>query len=255
MSLFDRLKPTKDESPPIIIIYGVDGIGKSTLAAEAKDVVYLGTPGEHPPSDVDIEGDDIRDFRDIKDALLDLLELDHPFKWVIVDSLDGLEPMVWEETCDIHNKPNIEAFGFGKGYAAADEPWIEIVDIMLDLKKAGIGIIILAHPSIERFDSPMTEPYNRYTIKIHKRANAIVRERADIVAFMNHKVKIEETKISRDKSVSHAKGNARMIFLTGSPSFDAKNRYSMPDYIEYKKGKGFEEMSKYFPAPTGKKGN
>lgn len=255
MALLDELSDDADDRPPFIVIYGVDGIGKTTLATEAPDAVYLHTRGENPPSDVKIPKAEITDYVKLKDFLLDLIEEPHDFKNVIMDSVDGIEPMVWDETCYIENKPNIEAFGFGRGYVAADDQWNEIIKLIMELKDLGIGVILLAHPSIERFDSPISEPYNRYTIKIHKRANAMIREEADIVAFMNHRVKVENVEISRGKSVSHAEGKARDIYLTGTPAYDAKNRYSMPDSIQYKKGKGWDALSKFFPAATGKRRN
>lgn len=253
MSLFDRLDDEGDLTPPIIVIYGVDGIGKTTLATEAEDAVYLHTRGENLPSGLKTPKVRLNDFRDIRDYLEDLLYDEHDFKWVILDALDGMEPLVWEEVCYEHNKKSMEEFGFGKGYLFADEFWGEILDLLVKLKEEGIGVIVLAHPSIELFQSPITEPYNRYTIKIHKRANALIREAADIVAFMNHRVSVKEVEVTRGKKVSHAEGKARMIYLTGEAAWDAKNRYSMPDKLEYKKGKGFEELQSYFPRPTGKK--
>lgn len=253
MSILDRLDEDGDNTPPIITLYGVDGIGKTTLAAEAEGAVYLHTRGENLPSGLKIPKARINDYLELKYALEDLLEDDHDFKWVILDALDGIEPLVWDEVCIEHNKKGMEDFGFGKGYLFADEFWKEILDLLVELKESGIGVIILAHPTIELFQSPTSEPYNRYTIKIHKRANALFREAADIVAFMNHSVSIKETEVSRGKKVSHAEGKRRMIYLSGEAAWDAKNRYSMPDKLEYKKGKGFEELQSYFPKPAGKK--
>ena len=54
------------------------------------------------------------------------------------------------------------------------------------------------------------------------------------------------------KTVTHAEGGKeRQIHLTEGPGFVAKNRYSMPDAVVYKKGRGYGELSKYFPPPRG----
>jgi hypothetical protein len=43
----------------------------------------------------------------------------------------------------------------------------------------GMGVVIAAHSEIKRFDSPDTEPYDRYQPKLHKGASAIVQEAMD----------------------------------------------------------------------------
>jgi hypothetical protein len=251
MSILDNLKSQESDDPPIILLYGVDGIGKSTLAAEFPDAVYLRTKGERVPKGVNIPGMEITSFIKMEDTLDALLKDDHKFKWVIIDSLDGFEPLVWDETCYRINKKSIEELGYGKGYVEADEEWGAFSDLVFELQAAGIGVLILAHPAIERFESPMSEPYNRFTIKIHKRANAIMRERADIVAFMNWKVQMKSTEERGGRKASHAEGKEREILVTGSPSFDAKNRYAMPNSITYRLGDGYKKLSEHFPPAKG----
>lgn len=252
MSVFDRARKQVDETPPIILGYGVDGVGKTTFACDFPDAFYLGTPGERVPVGSDVTGDEVRSFLEMIEAMEDFLYEKHDYKWLIMDSLDGFEPQVWEETCYRINKESIEKLGYGKGYVEADTEWHRYLDLCGKLKQAGVGVIQLAHPEIVRFDSPMTEPYNQYTIKLHKRANALVREKADIVTFMNYRVDIKETEISRDKKVSHAEGGKdRVLYFNGSPAYVAKNRYGMPDSVRFKMGKGYDSVCEFFPPATG----
>lgn len=258
-----NLKSTKAESdtrPPITLIYGVDGIGKSSLAAEFPDAIYLPTLGETPPSDVDLAtpDDPIESWDDLKGIITDLLVDDHPFKTVIIDALDGLEPFVHAETCarigaaSIDDNSQNSVTSYGRGYVEADSEWIEFMGACKALTLRGIAVVLIAHPEIKRFDSPVTDPYDRYGIKIHKRAAAIVRERSDIVAFMNYRVTMKSKEVAPKKTVAHAEGGKeRQIHLTEGAGFVAKNRYNMPDSITYKKGDGYAALQAYFPAPTG----
>lgn len=251
MAGIDRFKKKVSIDPPVIVGYGVDGIGKTSLACEFPDAVYLNTKGERLPSDVSIPSEQIVDFPQYLAALDDLIDERHDFKWVITDSADGLEPLVWEETCWRNEWKSIEQPGFGKGYVEADQDWKKIFDRWDLLVRAGVGVIVLAHPVVERFESPMTDPYTLYTIKLQKRANALLREKADIVVFMNYRVSIKEKQVGQNKTIAHAEGKSRAMYFNGSPAYNAKNRYSMPDEIIYNKGKGYDTLSKYFPPALG----
>ena len=250
MSVFDRLKTTKNDNPPVSLLYGVDGVGKTSLAAEwPGPILYLPTEGERPPSDVELTTPGtVESFHGLLDIFGELLDSEHDFKTVIVDSLDGLEPLVWGATCQRLGVDTIEAPGYGRGYIEADAEWKDYLGGVSALSRAGIYVVQLAHPEIARFDSPTTDPYSRYTIKLHKRANALVREQADIVAFMNYRVSLKEKEVGFNKKVSHAEGgNERLVHFNEKAGFSAKNRYSMPDSVPYRKGQGFAEWAKYLP--------
>lgn len=244
-----KLNSTKRNDPPVILLYGVDGIGKTSLAAEFPDPIYLATEGERPPSDVEMATPGtIGSLDDLADIFDELLKGEHEFKTVIIDSLDGLEPVVWRTTCARLGLNSIEEAGFGRGYVEADNEWNWLIGKLGELARAGMYIVMLAHPEIVRFDSPVTDPYSRYQPKLHKRANALVREKSDVVAFMNYRVSIKEKEVARQTKVAHAEGGKeRQVHFNEAAGFNAKNRYSMPDSVVYRKGQGFTEVSKYWP--------
>lgn len=252
-----NLKTTKSDNPPRMVIYGVDGVGKTTLAAGAPGpALYLPTEGETPPSDVELTTPGtIESFAALLDIFGELLTTDHDFKSVIIDSLDGLEGLVWQATCARLGINSIEEAGYGKGYIEADSEWRDYLSAVSALSRSGIYVIQIAHPEIVRFDSPTSDPYSRYGIKLHKRANALVREQADVVAFINYRISLKEKEVGFNKKVSHAEGgNERLVHLNEKAGFTAKNRYSMPDSVPFRKGQGFAELAKYFPvAGDGKK--
>src|SRR5690606_25444199 len=197
------LKSSKSTKPPIVLIYGVDGIGKTTLAAEWPAPIYLHTAGEETPSDVDLPTPGtIESYEALLDVFGELLTEVHEFQTVIIDSLDGLENLVWDATCGRLGVSSIEEPGYGRGYVEADTEWREFLGATAALKANGINVVMLAHPEIIRFDSPVTDPYSRYTIKLHKRANALVREQADIVGFMNYRVSLKEKEVGHKKTVT-----------------------------------------------------
>ena len=253
------LKSSKSNNPPITILYGVDGIGKSSLAAEWPDPVYLPTAGERPPNDVDIPTPgEITSFSDLLDIMGELITEEHGHKTVIIDSLDGLEPLVNAVTCARIGATSIDSndkgspAAFGRGIVETEVEWGEFMSGCRALTERGIAVVLIAHPEIKRFDSPVTDPYDRYQLKVNKRAAALVREQSDIVAFLNYRISIKTKEVAPKKEISHAEGGKeRQIHLSEGPGFVAKNRYSTPDVIVYRKGDGYAQLAKYFPAPTG----
>jgi len=255
------LRSTKAESdvrPPITLIYGVDGVGKTSLAAEFPDAIYLATAGENPPNDVDLPKVDIDSFDTLRTWIGDLIGDDHPFKTVIIDSLDGIEPLVQAETCRRIGAQSIDSneqgspTSYGRGFVEADVEWGDFMGACMALTQRGIAVVLIAHPEIKRFDSPVSDPYDRYGVKLQKRAAALVREKSDIVAFMNYRVSLKSKEVGIKKSVTHAEGGKeRQVHLTEGAGFVAKNRYSMPDAVTYKKGDGYAALQKFFPEPRG----
>jgi hypothetical protein len=244
------LKSTKTNHPPKILLYGVDGVGKTSLAAEFPSAVYLPTEGETPPSDVELQTPGtIESYESLLDVFGELLDGDHEFGSVIIDSLDGLEGLVWGATCRRLGINSIEEAGYGKGYIEADTEWKEYLQATSALARAGLFVVQLAHPEIVRFDSPTSDPYSRYSPKLHKRANALVREQSDIVAFMNYRISLKTADAGFNKKVTHAEGgNERLVHLNEKAGFVAKNRFSMPDSFIYKKGSGFAKFAEYLPS-------
>lgn len=261
-----NLRSSTSVFPPVVLLYGVDGVGKTTLAAEFPDPIYLSTSGERTPEGIDLptlsdeEGNakHIESWAELKEIVTELLSEDHSFKTVIFDSLDGLEPVINAETCarigadSIGSNDKGSPAAFGQGDVQADVEWGEFMDACAALTHRGIAVVMLAHPEVKRFDSPITDPYDRYQVKLRKRAAALVRERSDIVAFVNYRVSLKSKEVGIKKEVTHAEGGKeRQIHLTEGAGFVAKNRYSMPDAITYRKGQGYSDLAKFFPAPTG----
>ena len=247
------LNSTKSTLPPITLLYGVDGVGKTSLAAEWPDPVYLHTEGEEPPNDVELATPGtLESYEELLGLIGELVTEDHDRKTLILDSLDGLEPLFWAATCERLKVSSIEEPGYGRGYVEADKEWQDFLGGLMALKQRGIAVVMLAHPEIVRFDSPISDPYSRYGIKLHKRASALVREKADIVGFINYRTTLKEKEVGPKKKVTHGEGGGdRQIHLEERPGFIAKNRYNMPPNVAYKKGQGYADLQKFFPAPTG----
>lgn len=233
--------------PPRVLIYGVEGVGKTNFAASAPKPVFLRT--EKDETNANTIGWSISSFDDAIEAMGVLYNEAHEFETVVTDSLDWLEPLIWEQVCKDNDVKSIEDIGYGKGYVQALVYWGRFIEGMNALRdERNMTIIWLAHSTIKRFDAPDTDPYDRFQVKLHERASAKIREVCDIVGFANYHVAITKTEVGFDKKVARGTGaGIRYLHLEERPAFQAKNRYDLPAKIKLPKDSGWTELVQHFP--------
>jgi len=226
------LKSSTSLSPPRLLGYGVAGVGKTTFATSADKPVVV--PTEDGLGKIKVPHFPLaRSFDDVMEALAALYSEPHDFKTVVVDSIDWLEPLVWQRACKDNGWRSIEEPGYGRGYVAALDLWRQYLDGLNALRdERGMTVIQLAHADIKRFDSPEHEPYDRYVIKLHARASALLQEHSDAVLFANYRISTIKSDVGFNKKVTRALGSGeRVLYTAERPAFLAKNRYGLPDML------------------------
>jgi hypothetical protein len=227
--------------PQKIVVIGVQGIGKTTFGATFQNAVLL--PVEDGASAVDVNAFPLAtSYQAVIDTITALHE-DHPYKTLVVDSLDWLEPLMWAETCREHEAESIERVlkGYGKGYLEADKYWRVIMGGFDSLRaNKGMHIVLLAHSEVKTVTPPESDSYDRYQMRLHKRALALWNEWAEVVGFLTYKVAItkEDKGFGRDRARATGSGD-RMIYTSERPAWDAKNRWGLPDEIFIGKDKTY----------------
>ena len=216
-------------SSPRLMVYGVEGIGKSTFAAGAPDPIFILT--EDGLGSLDVEHFPIaHSLADVMEAIGSLYTEEHPYKTVVLDSLDWLEAIIHRE---MEEKYDAKDLAYGKGAMIAAQQWREVLDGLNALRNdKQMIVILLAHNTIKRFDSPEVEPFDRYQPKLQERSSAVVREWADAVMFANYKTIVKKDDVGFNKTVARGiSSGERMLFTTERPAYMAKNRYNLPDSI------------------------
>jgi hypothetical protein len=245
------LKRAAAPKPPIALVYGVGGVGKTTLAADAPNPVFLCIEDGLTVDRPHWTPDQLRTFDDVMAALGTLYTEAHDFRTLVVDSVDWLEPIVWAAACRANGWANIEQPGYGKGYAAAVDIWRQYLDGLNALRnERGMTVLQIAHSDIKRFDSPEHEPYDRYQIKLHRGSSALLIEHADLVAFLNYRVSTVKSDAGFNKKVVRGVGGGdRVLYTAERPAFIAKNRYpAMPDVIPLPDGNPWSAVAPFIPA-------
>jgi hypothetical protein len=235
MSVLESIVTTVALLAPRLLIYGREGVGKTTMAAT--------TPG---PIIVDLEGGLGRNvcphfpqpscYQEVVTALKALLSDPHDFQTVVLDSLDWMERLIWEELCKAYGVSSIEKVdgGYGKGYVHALTYWREIIDLLTKLRsRRNMMVIMLAHAKVERFEDPEAPAYDRYSPRLNKHASALLSEWSDAVLFATTKfvTRTETGAFNRTRTQAAPvgkDGGERILRCIGGPACIAKNRYDLP---------------------------
>ena len=224
--------------PPRLMVYGTEGIGKSTLASRAPDPIFVQT--EDGLGQVDSHKLPLaKTFQDVLDALAELHAEKHDYHTVVIDSLDWLERLIWDSLCKQYGVTSIEKVdgGYGKGYVHAITCWRRVIDSLTLLRdERNMMILLIAHAKIERFEDPEETAYDRYSPRLHRQAAALMTEWCDAVLFANWKMVVRTESgafnRSRAKAVTiGANGEERILRCNGGPACIAKNRYGLPSEL------------------------
>jgi len=221
MSLLSQITCGKRPAPRRCMIHGVQGVGKSTWAATSDHPVFIQT--EDGLGEIDCAKFPVtRSFADVMAALTELRSEPHDFRTVVVDSLDWLERLIWQEVCVRKNVKNIEDIGFQKGYVFALDEWRMVIDALDALRRdRGLAIILIAHTKIEKFQTPEDSAFDRFSPRLHKLAAAVVMEWCDEVLFATYSTTTDPKKVKNVEPV-------RVMRTSEGPTHVAKNRIKMP---------------------------
>lgn len=218
----------KLEAPVRVVLYGVEGIGKSTFAANAPFPIFIGAEDGTAQLDV-VRFPSPESWEEILEAVRTLTNDAHEHKTAVIDTIDWAEPLLWDYLRKRDGHPNIEAYGYGKGYQAALDEWRVLLAALDRLRKAkGMNIVLVAHSWVKPYKNPQGEDYDRYELKLHTKAGGLIKEWADCVLFANYETYAQKEKGKRVKGVSTG---ARLVYTHHEAAYDAKNRYDLPEFL------------------------
>jgi hypothetical protein len=216
---------------PKIVIYGPPKIGKSTFAATAPDAIGILT--EEGLDNIDVAAFPLaKSFEDVHAAINTLRTEKHEFQTVFLDSLDWMEPLILAKVCRENNVDNIEKIGYGKGYIMADDMWRKTFEALDNLRnERNMTVVCIAHEQINKVRNPtLSEDYDAYSLKLNKRAVAIISEWADVIGFCAHEVMTRQVDSGfNNKETKAITTGQRKLHVNPHPAYVAGNRYGMAD--------------------------
>jgi len=240
MSQFQLSKGKKQE-PEFMVIYGVEGIGKTTFATDSGSPVIIDVEGGSAEIDTTrIEAKDLKTLDSVI-AAIKQVQAEESFETIVIDSLSKVEELIWNATCkrkSVNGKTykSIEDFGYKQGYIFCLDEWDLFLKACEEARENGKNVILIGHSKTKRFDDPtLVEGYTRYEIDIHEKASARIRKYVKAILFANYKTHVKDGK--------GLDSGERFIYTERRPGHDAKNRYDLP-YSIILNWKAYQETKK-----------
>lgn len=223
--------------PLKVVVYGPEGIGKTTFASMAPDPLFIDTEGSTARMDV-------KRFPAPSSLTMLLEEIRYAAqtpglcKTLVLDTADWAERMCRDDVCAKYNVTGIEDFGYGKGFTFSYEAFGKILNSLDEVISSGIHVIVNAHAAMRKFEQPdETGSYDRWELKLQNSQKCsiagMVKEWADMVLFANYETYVVQTQDKKNK----AQGGRRVMYTTHHPCWDAKNRFGLLDKLPFEFGK------------------
>lgn len=218
-----------------VVVYGPEGIGKSTFASHFPDPVFIDTEGS--TKDMDVSRFEKPSSWTMLMEQIRYVKMNPSIcRTLVIDTADWAEQMCVADVCARYGKKGVEDFGYGNGYVYAKEEFGRFLNALEEVVDAGVNVVLTAHAQMRKFEQPdELGSYDRWEMKLGKKTSSqttpIVKEWADMVLFVNYKTWSVATDDKGKKR--KAQGGARVMYTSHHPCWDAKNRYGLPEEVPF----------------------
>jgi hypothetical protein len=180
------------------------------------------------------------------EALECLCKDKHDYATVVIDSADWLEKLIFKQVAENHKVNSIDEIGFGKGFGFAVDLWHYILGKLDELRNAkNMGVILLAHSQVKRFDDPLTDSYDRYILDMHKGGASLLSEWCDLLMFCNYRVSTVKSDVGFNQKKTRAVGiGERFLHTQERPGWVAKSRWPIKETMSLDYEVFSEELKK-----------
>lgn len=218
-----------------VVIYGPEGIGKSTFASKFPDPVFIDVEDSTKHMDVNRTDPKPSSWTMLLEQVRYFKANPHLLGTLVIDTADWAEILCINEICSKSQKSGIEDFGYGKGYVYLAEEFGRLLNLLNELVELKINVVFPAHAQMRKFEQPdEMGAYDRWEMKLQKKTAPLLREWADMVLFANYKtyvVNVDGQGVQKGKN--KAQGGKRVMYTTHHNCWDAKNRHDLPEELDF----------------------
>lgn len=238
-TLLSRVVKGQSIGPFVGIFYGPPGVGKTTFGSTAPNPVFLQTE-----DGANVVGADRLPVAGSYDETIEYLDAlineEHSYNTLVIDSLDHLEPHIETKVLTTHKTDKgqyverINDYGFGNGQGYMKDYWRDFFARIFELRaKRTMQTILIAHSEQKKHNVPdLPDPYDRWTLKLMKCSTELCVEYSDIIGFCTYETVTRkvDTGFGGVTVKGHTTGK-RLLKLHDNAAFLAKSRYPVPAEI------------------------
>lgn len=226
-----------EKTPIKICIYGAEGVGKTSLAAQMPEPLFIDTEGG--TSRLNVRRIKCTAWEDLIAIIKEVVSTPTVCKTLVIDTADWAESLCVDFVCNKYRKANIEDFGYGKGYTYLAEEFGEFLKLLNKLVDVGINPVVIAHGKPRKYELPEEQgQFDRWEMKLSKQVAPLIKEWCDMLLFCNYKTFV----VTTENNTKKAQGGKRVMYTTHNPCWDAKNRFGLADELDL----GFASIASLF---------
>lgn len=244
-----KISKGKKAAPVMAAIYGVEGVGKTTLAAALPGALIIDV--EEGAVHYDIARIDAAEV-DTWEKMIDMIGYIYSspddlhkqgYHTIVFDSVDAIESLLLIPfTLKVNGKPggSLADFDWGRGYDREANDFKRFLSGCSALMQKGFNIVFIVHSQQKEINPPDNPPYSHYELKLNKKLCALLKEKVDMLLFATY-----ETYTIKEGNANKAKSTKRVLVCQHTAYADAKNRFGFPSKIDMNP----DILKPYFPVP------
>lgn len=174
-----KTQPRPDLADLTVLIYGQTKVGKSTFCSQSEEALFLATePGLNA---LDVYQVPIQSWDDLLKACAEVTEGKHPFKTVVIDTIDNAYKFCTDYILKKHNIDHESDLGYGKGYALINN---EFQRVLTKLAFLPYGLFLISHAKETEVET-RTGKYTRTVPTLPDKARKIVLGMVDMILYFD----------------------------------------------------------------------
>lgn len=211
-----------------VVIYGAEGIGKSSLAAKFPDPLFIDTEGGTAHMDVRrIEKP--QSWEEMLSVVKEVAATKDVCRTLVLDTADWAEQLIVSYLCTKYKQNSIESFGYGKGYTYLGEEFSRLLGALDTVLTSGVHVVVTAHAKMRKFEQPdEMGAYDRWEMKLSKQVAPLLKEWCDILLFCNYQTFV----VTSENNTQKVQGGKRVMYTSHHPAWDAKSRVPLPEVLD-----------------------
>jgi len=210
---------------PFIVIYGREGVGKTTLASLFPKPAVVDAECRYY---YDIPNVQVSKYEQLNQALLWAMNAGDT---VVIDSVDAVQEMCFTYVMNRNNLKSLTQNYKEAITLVCQEMAFKFFNQLREINNSGKTVVCVCHPKmIEVQDAMVAGKWNAYTLKLadcrEVSLSARLKEISDGLFFLTH-----DSPAEIEKKTAQPGNDIRRLFTEYSPCYDAKNIWGLPDPV------------------------